>query len=71
MSDWVRRWEFEIRWRPGLPGDRLSARRVDTVAELRQLVTWACGSPDITKHSHHPVRELVGALSRPRSPRGC
>ncbi|MBC9000450.1 hypothetical protein [Micromonospora aurantiaca (nom. illeg.)] len=60
MSEWVRRWEIEVRWRPGLPGDRLSARRVDTVAELRQLVAWARANPDITRHQHRTVRELAG-----------
>ncbi|WP_091462952.1 hypothetical protein [Micromonospora inyonensis] len=52
--------QVDVRWRPGLPGDRLAARRVDTVAELRQLVTWARQHPDVTAVRHRRVRELVG-----------
>ncbi|MCX5070898.1 hypothetical protein OOJ91_34180 [Micromonospora lupini] len=60
MSEWVRRWQVDVRWRPGLPGDRLSARRVDSVAAVGRLVAWARAHPDVTAVKHRPVRELVG-----------
>ncbi|MEU3455634.1 hypothetical protein ABZ671_18835 [Micromonospora sp. NPDC006766] len=60
MSEWVRRWQVEVRWRPGLPGDRTTVRRVDTVAELRHLIDAARANPDIEAHRYEPVRELVG-----------
>lgn len=60
MSEWVRRWQMSVRWRPDRPGDRTAVRHVDTVAELRRLVDAARTNPDVEAYQHRPVRELVG-----------
>lgn len=66
MSEWRARWEVQLRWRAGLEGPRVHQRRVDTPAQLRAVITWARGHPDVTRVKHWRVRELTG-----RHPDSC
>ena len=56
---WVRRRRYELGWEPSHGGGVLS-REVETLAQLRAVVEWARGNPNVIKCAYRPVDELVG-----------
>jgi hypothetical protein len=55
----VRRWRYELRWEPGHHGGVLS-RDVATIAQLRAVIEWARGNPNVVKCAWRPVDYLEG-----------
>ena len=60
MSEWRRRWEITFTWRREVSGGRVLSTRVDTPAQLRAVVEWARGHPDVIAYRQRSVRELLG-----------
>ena len=56
---WVRRRRHELGWEPSHRGGVLS-REVETLAQLRAVLEWARGNPNVIKCAYRPVDELVG-----------
>lgn len=57
--EWVRRWQYELRWERGRAG--VLSRTVDSLDELRVVVAWARQNPNVEKCSYRQVNELEGS----------
>ena len=58
QMEWVRRWSYELVWHDGHTGVR--SRDVDTVDQLRAVITWARANPRVRRYSFQAVYRLIG-----------